>query len=108
MEDVMNTGEDEVIGGREGHRGFGWEPSQRVTNACGTSFPQPNRVTTVRLESGSCVPTISTVRRPGGALAGLDVDEDTNAGWGQRRSIAIKVPVHLCVSGQLWVEARPT
>lgn len=76
-----------------------------LANSFGGGSVGPNGVATVVLEGGADVPAFDGVRCPCFADGGWFVDEDSCAGWCERRSIEVEGAVDLRPGGELGVDA---
>jgi hypothetical protein len=103
--DVMEASKDEVGRGCKRHCDFGGEPGDSVGDALGTGLPDPDGVAAIGVEGWAEVPAVEGMRGPGGAIAGLVMDEDSNARWGNRRAIKVKGAVHLGPCRELGIKA---
>ncbi len=65
----------------------------------------PDCVAAVRVEGRSKVPTINPMGGPAAADCGLVMDDDADAGWGDRCLIEIKRTMKLRPCRQAWVDA---
>jgi hypothetical protein len=83
VEEVLDGGKDQVVGGGEGHDDLGGEPRESVADALGSRVPNPDIVATIGFERWSSVPAIEGVRRPAGAVFGSLVSKHTDS-WGGR------------------------
>ena len=106
MHNVLDAGQNEVVGRGQGHREFCREPRQGVTNALGAGIPKPDSVTPVGVEGRARVPAVGAMRGPSGAIGGLDMDKNTDTWWGQRRSIKVNSTMELCVGRKVGIDAR--
>jgi len=96
MQDVLNASQNEIIGGSKRHSYFGRKPRNGVANTFGTRFPDPDGVTSVRIERGAGIPSVDCMWGPRGAFVGRFMDENANAGWRERGPIEIEVAIDLC------------
>lgn len=102
---VLKGGEDDVVGGGQGHGHFGGEPRDGVGDAFGPGVEHPHSVTPIGVECWANVPAVTCMWGPRGARGWLFVHEDTDAGWCNGRSVEVEVAVELCPGGEFWVEA---
>jgi hypothetical protein len=106
IDNVVDAGKNQVVGGGNRHGSFGGEPTESITNECSASGPNPHSITAIRVESGTSVPAIDTMGRPKVLLRWLFVNEDANAGWSQRCPIEIEITVEGSPRRQLGMETR--
>jgi hypothetical protein len=95
VEDVLQPGQDEIVGGCQRHYDFRGEPRKGVAQSGGAGVPQPDCVTPVRFKGRPDVPAVRPVGRPRGAFGGFDMDKDADAGRGQGRPIEVDGAVKL-------------
>jgi hypothetical protein len=106
--DVVQARKNEVSRGGERHGNLGREPGDSVGDALGTGVPQPDRVATVRIQGRADIPTVEGMGGPSGALGGLVVNEDTDAGRGNGGAVEVKMAKKLRPSRQLGIETGAT
>jgi hypothetical protein len=101
MDDVVDTGDDEVSGEGEGHCDLGREPGEGVGDLLTSGVPyHPHHVAAVGFESGADIPAVTAVGRPRISFGGFFVGEDANAGRGKERLVEIKIALELCPGKQ--------
>ena len=98
VDNVLDAGENEVIGRCERHGKLGRKPSQRVAYTGGAGVPHPHRIASIRVERWAGIPTISAVWRPRGPFA-----RTRRSQW---RAIEIVVAVHLSMVREFWIDSR--
>lgn len=63
-----------------------------------------NGIAAVMVEGWTNIPTVKSMRRPGGTLAGLFVQNEFGSGWDKRGPIEIELPPDLCIGAEVGVD----
>ena len=105
MQDVGNACLDIIDERCCGHGDFGRQPCHSVSDMLGLGVCGPYCVAAVRVEGRSKVPTVNPMGGPAVVHCRLVVDEDANAGRGDRGSIEIEGTMKLCPGRETWVDA---
>jgi len=105
MEDVGNSGLDVIDGGCHGHGDFRWQPCHSVSDMLGLGGCSPHCVAVVRVKGGPKVPPIKPMGGPAMAHHRLVMDDDMDAGWGDRCLVEIKWSMQLHPGGEMQVDA---
>ena len=102
--DIVDASKEQVMRGCGWHEELVWEPGDSVGNADSTCLPHPHTIAAVGFESRADIPAVFGMGRPAGSLSRFDVDEDTDARWGNGGTIEVKCSVEVCPGREFGVE----
>jgi hypothetical protein len=95
LEDVIDTGYDNVDGRGEGHIDFCGKPCESVGNPLFLSFPDPDAISAVGVADGADIPAINCMAIPRGACGRCFMHKYTNTRGCNGRAVKIKEAVDL-------------
>ena len=102
---VKDGGSYAVSGGGGGHGDSGGEPGKSVGSAFGTSFPDPDVVTAVVVQSGADVPTVNSMWCPGATDSGRFVDKNSGARRSKGCTVIVEGTMELGIGRELGIDA---
>ena len=105
MEDVGETGTDEVIGRGEGKGDAMWEKLDRVGDACTACLGRVDSEAAIRFQGGAKVPAVAAVGGPGTASGGFVMDDNFATRWSNWGSFEVVGAPNLRICGQVGVDA---
>ena len=102
---VVGGGDEDVVGGGDGHSDLCGHPGEGVDDAFGAGVGGPDAIAAIVAGSWAEVPAVDGVWRPGAAYGGFLVDEHACAWWSEGSAVVIEGAVHLGVGGEERIDA---
>jgi hypothetical protein len=104
MDNVISAGNDKVDGGGDRQGDMVGEPGDRISGSFALRGPHKHTIAVIVSKGWANVPAILGMGGPHDTLVGLDINEDSGAGWHKQRAMEVIVSVHLGPGQQLGVD----